>query len=193
MSVWAFVKRYHPWFLLLVLLVVARAREPALNPPLLALSIAFPTKLDAIDFHTPVGLETVASFQQVPHDFFHFRLLLPARYSIKEIDRPMMDFNLYEVKSPVGTTTARLYVGNCPRFSFDPSRYVRRRLNADTILTEPKSWPGEILVEFENLKYQRSNQSPWTRIHAFDISKDSRQRQVITSALEQIQIVQREL
>jgi hypothetical protein len=130
---------------------------------------------------------------QVPNDFLHFRLVLPAGYSITQLNRPMMDFDLYDVKLSGVGLIARLYVGNHPDFSADPGKYIRRKISQDITLVEPKAWPGDMLIEFDNLKYKLSSQSPWTRIHVFDITKDPAQRQIITSALHQIQIAKRNL
>jgi hypothetical protein len=130
---------------------------------------------------------------QQPVDFLHFRILLPSGYKLKEIERPMMDFNLYKVLAPGGQVVAQIYAGNNPSFSFDSSKYTRRRLTPDTTLVEPKASSGDMLLEFENLRYKSSSQSPWTRVHAFEISKDSAQRQILVTALMSIQIARRNL
>jgi len=140
-------------------------------------------------------IPSLAFTQSAPGQFLHFKIDLPTGITLVPIDRPMMDFDLYELRTSESQVIARVYAGNHPDFKFDPSKHVRKGIGSGITITQsrPGDNQSDLLFEFEGLRYKSQAGSPWSRIHVFDISPDPVQRNLVTLAFEHIQITKKSI
>jgi len=138
-------------------------------------------------FLAPNAMLTVPS--DSPIDFLHFRLMLPIGYSLRPVDRPMMDFYLYELVAPNRRVIAKIYAGNCPDFTFDSAKHVRHFIahHLAIVETKPGSPPGDLLIEYNQRESRRP--SAFSRLHLFGFSGSNSQREIVAKAFSQISIV----